>query len=295
MSGNTIRWWISPPGPDETLRSLLDRAAALFECEPQSLWNDLHKDATTPAGDIDDPTTTALHRLAAAVGMSSIDLHRHRLPDAPWRLAPEARRTYCPQCHVDEIVAGRPITFRQEWTHVLRTQCPLHKVPLCLAQVGGVRGWPVSSRRGAERTTTDQSILDLIEMFGTSLEQSLFFGAPWPSQWRADPCTTRTLLLRVSLNLGKERAPVAVANVFPSAGLSTVIHGPVHLMEPVDGPPWDAFRAIADPAIRRAALWIAAWSCIPDLGNDLSPGWIDIKTVKGPSKRNRQRDASAES
>ena len=55
---------------------------------------------------------------------------------------------------------------------------------------------------------------------------------------------------------------------------------------------WEAFRSIADPAVRRAALWIGAWAFMPDLAPEMNPGWIkwDV-VVRGRSGSARKNAA----
>ena len=50
------------------------------------------------------------------------------------------------------------------------------------------------------------------------------------------------------------------------------VHGPSHRQEPVKKLRWDGYREIADPAIRRAGLWIAAWELMRERSDELSPG-----------------------
>jgi hypothetical protein len=272
----STRWWIASPGPDETFRSLLDRAAALYECDPSALWDELHQNTAAPGGGIDNPTAGELLRLSRAMGVSSVDLQLHRMPDAPWRLSPEARKNYCPQCRSDELRVGLPATLQCGWTFVLRTHCPLHNVPLCLAQYGNRKARTTDFREASQLSSSALAILSLIEAFGVALEGSLFRGEPWPSDWRGDARRARALLLRVSFNSGTERTHLPLASVCPPAELEGFVHGPRHLADPAPRVDWEGFRALADPAVRRAALWVAAWAVVPQLGADFCPGWVDV-------------------
>src|SRR5690606_7874054 len=107
------RWWIRPPMPDETLRSVINRAAALYECPPKRLWECLNWDDPQPYGEIDSPALRVLRRMAIAMGLPPSDLSAQRLPDAPWLLAPQADEVYCPLCWTDDRRRGDPLWFRR--------------------------------------------------------------------------------------------------------------------------------------------------------------------------------------
>ena len=173
-----MRWWISPPAPEETLRSILERAAALYQREPQTLWRELNESADGADNDVDSPSCTALLRLARTLGVPAIRLRDHRVSDVPWRLEASARRAVCPVCW--ESGEGRPeaqVELRS-WTHVLRTQCPIHGAPLCLPASRGHCG--VRTHHIAVRADDEKAVLHLIERNGTVLDEDLFFGGPWP-------------------------------------------------------------------------------------------------------------------
>lgn len=274
IGGTMPRWWVPPPAPDESLRSLLNRAAALYECPPAVLWDSLHDGDSRPSGDVDAPSCAALLRMAKAMGMRAAQLHSHRLADVPWLLAPRARRSYCPHCWNLDLQHDRPYTLRRGWSRVLRTRCPIHGLPLSLAE----EAW--ASRSGRFRypivqfSPHEQGILDLIDEFGTALEKSLYFEAPWPKGWRSTPHRARALLISVTFNMNSVRDFPAIRNIEPGGNLSSLIHGPRHLQEPVSKLTWDAFRCVANPAFRRAALWATAWTLVPALPSEYSPGWF---------------------
>lgn len=280
---NETRWWISPPGLDESLRSVLNRAAALYECTPGELWASLNQDDPEPSGDVDDPSCAAMLRMSRALGVPSMILHSHRSPDAPWRIKPDAGRSFCPECWNADLACGRPRMLRRSWGHVLRTRCSIHGAPLLLAP----ETWARSSLRPTHSvrnlTPDEDRILDLIEEFGTTLEQSLYFKAPWPATWMSSAFGARSLLVSVSFNLGSTRDFALSRSVYAKGDLSELVYGPRRMLDPLRGPPWDAFRSIGDPAIRRAALWITAWNSIPALPEELSPGI----SIERPSNRQR--------
>jgi hypothetical protein len=278
MSQSPItRWWIAPPGPGETLRSVLDRAAQLYECDPRQLWRSLHADETPAMEHVDDPGTRALYRLAGALGVTPCRLQPLCVPDTPWRLAPAARLSYCPRCEALALAADTPSMALGAWTHVLRTQCPEHGVPLRLRPEAQFRGGRSSDAPAAPTDGVGRRVLDLIEAFATALEDSLYFGAPWPVGWRIDAGRARAALLSVSFHPGPTRGLPVIADVRPPRELLADVHVTCHHMDPVPAPTWDQFRAIADPAVRRAALWVVAWHVVPDLDEALCPGWLHLE------------------
>ncbi|HEY2346373.1 MAG TPA: TniQ family protein [Xanthomonadaceae bacterium] len=274
-----VRWWIAPPEPDESIGSWVARAAVFFERHPLALWADLLGIPDGRAVDMDDPPAWALVRLARATGMSPRQLYTHRLADAPWLLAQHARRVYCPSCLSER--GGEVLVRQRKWFGCLRTACPTHRVPLL--------AW--EERKAPIPWSTDylgpaeQAILDLIERVGSTLEDCLTGQAEWPSDWRGDALAARTTLLRLCINYGAWRSHAGVADVLAPPLLRGLIHGPTHRMDPRRKPIWDDFRAIVDPAVRRAALWVVAWKVIPGLGNRFRPGWFIAEPDNVPSER----------
>ena len=266
-----MRWWIPPPAADETLRSVLERAAALYHWEPQMLWRALNGDNLESSGSIDQPSCHALVRLGQALGMPALGLRQHCVPDVPWRLDPMARHAVCPICWDDAVMGDNEQAELRSWTHVLRTRCPIHEAPLCLPVSRHHAG--TDATKLAALAAEDLEVLSLIERFGTVLEQSLFFGAPWPSDWRGGAWAARQLLVKVSSYDGEGSGHALIANVAPSEALTPFIHGGRHLSVGGGRQDWERFRRISDPAIRRAALWAVAWMRIPGLPQRLSPGW----------------------
>ncbi len=273
---NPQRWWIRPPMRDESLRSVLNRAAAFYECTSFQVWASLNSDDPRPVGDVESPSGAALHRMAAAIGMPASDLLAHRLPDAPWLLEPHARNIYCPMCWDEDSVRGEPCSIRRAWTWLLRTTCPQHGCPLRIAPEQWARFTRFHSLPAPQFSEQERRILHLIESFGQALEQSLYFGRPWPDDWRGNPQVARQLLLAVSFNVRKIRDFPLINYVQVSSNLTSLIRGPLHQYEPVRKLRWDSYREIADPALRRASLWATAWTLLPNLSTDLSPGWTKL-------------------
>jgi hypothetical protein len=262
------RWWVAPPRSQETLGSVVARAAQLYHTSAHALWADLNPEDAAALGEMDNPTRLGLQRLGATIGMPPAALVRYRLGDVPWRLRPEARVAVCPAC----VDAGRG-PYRADWSRVFVPTCPLHAEPLRLpANRGGKSEPPARS----ELSETDCQVLALIERFGLALEQALHFGGTWPSGWHGSASQARTLVLRACLPLGMDSDLVPISQVNSPGALAAWVHGTAgHPVTPVHGCAIERFRGLANPALRRAALWVGAWLTVPNLPESLQPGWGD--------------------
>lgn len=266
------RWWIPPPGPDESLRSTLNRAAVFYKRAPERLWESLNQHDSRTNGSIDAPSCIALRRMASALGVSARYLSEHREIDTPWRVPAALGRSYCPLCWNRDIADGHPLRMFRSWNNLLCTRCPKHNFPLSYAPTD----WATKDRPGGypipNLTARDWAILDLIETFGRALEQSLFFGAPWPEGWQDTPHAARAVLILVNWSQASIRDFAATNGVQPeSDGLWALVRGIRYRQEPPTRLCWETFRSLTDPAHRRAALWLAAWEFIPGLPNELAP------------------------
>ena len=295
-----IRWWVTPPRPGETLTSMAQRAATLYHVSPETLWQQLGAGSTTPMGPLDAPSTQGLRRLGQAIGLPPKALVPARLADVPWRLAPQARLAVCPHCADEEAAAGAPPIYRADWTRVLTPVC--HRHGTCLRLMSAcARSRPneIGASDPDALSESSQTVLALINNFGKVLEGALYFGRPWPSHWRASPALARTWMLRAALPSGDEPEVVPSHNVASNGALAAWVRGPLRGLSPVHGDAWEAFRSITDPAQRRAALWISAWLTIPDLPENVSPGWEDWNALKlTPARwehRQRQRRTTSHS
>ena len=270
---SSSRWWIAPPGEDESLRSVLDRAADLYDCNPLDLWIDLHQDPDATLDRVDDPGARSLARMAKAMACPGRKLGEHSLPPGPSLLLPSARHQYCPVCLQEDLAAGRPFNRRRAWARVLRTRCAIHQYPLLADPDDSHDPLGLGPNCDTRLTVADQEILDLIDRFAIALELSLFEQAKWPIGWRGNAFSARDRLLRAACNT-RVRTYSPRSSTSNSGALYAYVHGPRHLMDPAEPLTWDMFRAMEDPAHRRAALWVAAWQLVPNLDASLSPGWF---------------------
>jgi len=260
-------WLIPGPGPDERLGSVVDRAANLYGTTADNLLAELSGGRSNTIVDADAARPQDIVSMARAMGVSSRALWSHRLPDHPSLLAPGARRAMCPMCWEEDRAAGRPRAYRRDWAGVLRTTCSRHATALEFTRSTAF-GWDVRSDNHAIAMTEEKCVcLAAIEHFGRTLEGALFFDCPWPTHWALSPQRARSALLAASLNLSQEEAFPPLSRMIHPSMMTGLVRTPLHVLSPLRGPPWEAFRAIADPMLRRAALWLVGWWTCPE--------WLD--------------------
>lgn len=270
-----VRWWIPGPGPDESLRSIVERADQQYGGEREGLRQELMPSATpwhVTASGIDALTARELQHLARTIGVAPRTLFAHRLSDHPMLLLATERRAFCPACWHDDRRAGRPTTFRRAWAGVFCVSCPSHELPLQWAQPGQ-RKVAEQSMFAAHMPTSRRGrrVLALIEIFARSMEEGLRGRAGWPSGWRGNAVSARALLMRSVVNLGCLLEHPPFVNVAPLPDLAHWIAAPRRRIDPLQSSPWDAVRVLGPPAWRRAAFWMTACYVIPNLPWDERP------------------------
>jgi hypothetical protein len=267
-------WWTPGPGPDERLGSVVLRAAELYGTTPERLVGELVGDTHPAVSDVDGAGAHVVTAIARAIHAKPTDLWRCRLPDHPRLLAPGARLAYCPACWSEDRAAGQPFTFRREWAGVLRTLCRGHQTPLRL--FGQAAKLPGSSSTLLERPepgTFVSRCAIAIDAFAQVLEHALFDSGSWPADWRLSARECRDLLLKLTVNVNDGPDLSLMCRFIDPSVHPRDLRTARHLLVPCNGEPWGAFRAIDDPAVRRAALWLVAWWTRPDWDQSLSPAW----------------------
>lgn len=296
-----VRWWIPGPGPDESLRSLVERADQQYGGEREGLRQELVPSATpwhVTASGLDALTARELQRLAHTIGVAPRTLFSHRLSDHPMLLLATERRAFCPACWQSDRRAGRPTAFRRAWANVFCLSCPTHGLPLQWA--------PPGQRKAAERaidssrlptSTRGLRVLAMIELFARTMEEGLQGRGKWPCGWRGDVVSARAMLMRSVVNLGCILEHPPFVNVTPLPDLAHWIAAPRRRIDPLQASPWDAVRALGPPAWRRAALWMTTRYVIPNLPWDERPdglpidafGALDAQWISQPATRRELR------
>lgn len=121
------RLWITPPQPDETTSSVIDRACAFLNTNRERVVDALcggmtpyHRDADRHFG-----LRAAVGR---AFGKDEDDPIGSEVSEEA--LTPFARVTYCPVCFEADLKARCAPYFRWQWTNSYVTFCHVHGTPL---------------------------------------------------------------------------------------------------------------------------------------------------------------------
>jgi hypothetical protein len=258
------RWWVEALGPDETFRSLVERADR-FHGEPPPdtpyAWQD-----PSSHGNCDAPNSHELLRLARMLDVSATDLFKHRLEDGPHLIYPTERRAYCPQCIREDQAAGRPRAFRREWARFFVLSCSSHGITLHWAEprLSALKDVDVEVPLRPEEPW-QQELLQLIDLFALTLEKCLWRKAPWPTNWFGTAGSARAYLARNLCNLIGANRALPLIHLWTENVPFPFMAVPKLSMPPLRGPAWERVRRIGRPAWRRAALWLTAWKVIPGL------------------------------
>ncbi|WP_188795456.1 TniQ family protein [Dyella nitratireducens] len=258
------RWWVEALGPDETFRSLIERADR-FHGEPPPdtpyVWQD-----SSSYGNCDAPNSYELLRLARMLDVSAVELFKHRLEDGPHLLYPTERRAYCPQCIREDHAEGRPRAFRREWARFFVLGCSSHRTTLHWAEprLSSLKDMDIEVRLQPEEPW-QQELLQVIDQFALTLEASLWNKARWPTNWYGTPASARAYLARHLCNLMGVPATLPLVHLWTQNLPFPFVAVPKRPMPPLYGPAWENARRIGRPAWRRAALWLTAWRVIPGL------------------------------
>lgn len=258
------RWWVEALGPDETFRSLVERADR-FHGEPPPYTPYVWQDPSS-YGNCDAPNSYELLRLARMLDVSATGLFKHRLVDGPHLIYPTERRAYCPQCIREDQAAGRPRAFRREWARFFVLSCSRHGTTLHWAEprLSVLKDMDVEVPLRPEEPWQEE-FLQRIDQFALTLEACLWGSTPWPTNWYGTPDSARAYLARHLCNL------IGVSSTPPLTCLWTEIVPfpfvavPKRPTPPLNEPAWESVRRIGRPAWRRAALWLTAWKVIPGL------------------------------
>lgn len=124
-----IRFHITPPRPDESLSSVLDRACGLFNiCRAGVIRQMIHVNSC----DFDAPPQKVCEALASATQTSYEAMQRLSVPaERAWMLVKRADRdAYCPLCADEDIASGMVPYFRLDWSRLWVTHCHIHGTPL---------------------------------------------------------------------------------------------------------------------------------------------------------------------
>ncbi|MBW8368500.1 MAG: TniQ family protein [Arenimonas sp.] len=268
----TVRLWIPLPSPDESIASILWRAACFLEIDPNVLWGHIVSDVPGDPGTMDAPSSNALRRIANGIGMTPSRLAAHRIPVGETLLEPNARTAACPLCWQEDDVNGRPRTYRRAWAYACRTFCRQHRVPLVAPRRPGHLDLSANTHDYARLSGAEhETIVQMID-FEDRIAAVLDGAEQWPIEWAGSASGFKVALAQlVSENAATGGRPL-VCNIYVSRALEPYIHGPKHYGSLRNSERWLAFLRERNPAVRRAALWLATVYVSPERATDHASG-----------------------
>lgn len=309
-----MRLLIVPPEPDETITSVLDRAATLYGTTRGELvwelkrnWGSLEQDKLWTNADLDvDPPRSLIRALARALECSDDLIGDLRLASSKWLLDPASRRAYCEKCFDEDIARTGSVYLRHDWAFSFVTHCRRHKVPLSSLSYTFRRGvyaereLPIMQRLKRKqpynpvRFASNNSSLVL---YGASDESVLAFEEIWkrlcrfesrllkscfssPHRFDQETAPYRDLVKVFSGNWDDLRCTPVMFYLFPVEAFIAPLA--FHIPRTLEGPDhdvndvWDTFLRKGDPMWRRGATWLLTQCFSDEDPIDLYPSYEQL-------------------
>jgi hypothetical protein len=288
-----VRAAITPPSPDETFSSVVERAAAFWDLGRSELigsWmpNDA---AAADAVEADAPTPELSAALAYTIGVKEESLQPTIVGNGDWVVAPGRRVAYCPLCWEEDAAQGRDPYFRRSWCSLAAVQCEHHAVPLrpwLQDARGGRRGPParhgthlcreiwlssVEHARSWLEAPSNQYLRDVLSKVSTFSTQaiSVLQGEEFPAQWRGDAQTLKDLIVLLTTNPAPFAERIPLDRLVPSVPDETLFGGQRRAAAPAarrEG--WKGVRQLGSPQVRRTLWWL--------IGRTIVPQWKPLPT-----------------
>jgi hypothetical protein len=269
-----VRWWIPAPGEDESIRSIVGRAAHRYRYIG-SYGDRLVAHPSAPRERIpslEGCGAEDILALADRLSIRSRELFAHRQVDSPDLIIETMRAAYCPRCWAQADRQGLPRTFRRTCQSIFALSCPVHPtVPLRQAMIQARDSSPSEKEMPSKLTPRARRFLTWVDGFTATLAVCLFKGAAWPTHWCGDPNAAKVLLSACVTNLTDCRGYALIHNAMVPLHLFSWVRRPAGRLEPLAGDPWTAVRELADPEVRRLAFWLMGWLTVSDMPIDLWP------------------------
>lgn len=280
-----VRVAIDGPQPDETISSVLARAAMFWDVERWVLLESLGVTTT----DWDHPSEPALQGLAEAIGVRASVLQALTVASDQGILPVDRRIAYCPSCWAEDVAQGRAPYCRRAWASCAAIACPVHATPLYAWDVdvrGERRPLPAleAARQRSETWHADLAHaqtpglhrdLQPLAAFAQTAQAALDGDIPWPAGWRGDRPTGLALVRLLTTNPAPFPDRLVLDRLLPVAGDSRRFAGHRRASASVSSDTGTAWLAFGDPAIRRTAWWL--------LARTLVVGWPPLPIRGAPS------------
>jgi len=129
--GLALRLRTAVPTSDESLSSILDRAASMWCISREGLLGQLGHTSLLNDPDAKE-SPQFLDSIAKALGVKSSALEELLVPEHRLHVLvdPRFRHAYCPLCFDSDWKSGRLPYFRLDWGRLWATHCPVHEAPL---------------------------------------------------------------------------------------------------------------------------------------------------------------------
>lgn len=305
----SVRLLIHGPHHDESISSILDRAAGLYCVAREVIAAELVIDAGYSIDclaqcDFDDPPIELLLALSSALGISANSLEALNIMDGPSVLKPWARNSFCGVCFAEDLNRGHSPYFRRAWARTFKTFCQTHHQPLTSWWSGIAHGsWPLTPRV----LLAEWQELPLRTVISPDRLGLKHWDWPGPLLGGPDPqaCATMRLAARLdmwecdrqsALDAAEQGEDTASEKALREFVVSFAMNRQRHRANPISGllhpkpfewdlrrigpmpplgedDPWDAFRSLSEPAHRRGAICFAACSVEPDMPVGAFIGW----------------------
>ena len=244
MTAVSLNLLIQRPLPDESLRSIVDRACDSYDVPRQAVLIDAGDTDTLVVSDWDDLPINLSAALANAMRCPVDEVAACAIKDGPEWLHPSARDAGCPRCLMDDLEAGGCAYSRKSWFKTCSTFCERHRCPLFIVppSVGSYLGIPNDGSYQIEPALTD-ALID------------------WEHEVQTMALDSPVRRLMALTGVNHETAPGQ-----PYAGGLRLVRGswiherwPRRRQEPLGSTdPWSRVRSLGEPAYRRAAMYWAA-------------------------------------
>lgn len=282
---NRLRLIIEPPQPDESLSSVLDRASALYGMETTELLASIYgKEIDRKrVGDLDRLPDSLIDPLAHSIGISPDQLAECRINDSAHLLSFGFRTAFCPICLSEDLdVTGIPY-FRKEWASFFSIVCRKHETVLVeWAPATGkqTRALPRRSLPDGTRWRFGDAVFGCATVLARVLAEPNFelvqliialadFSSAFERELSRLDCTNMAqqltaremvgFLLFLLTNQSSFPAALPLAGLAPCCVVPGIFRSPKHTEPPLRGNnPWDYLARIADPAVRRSAMFVSA-------------------------------------
>ena len=281
-----VRAAITPPSPDESFSSVVERAAAFWDMDRSELigsWM-LGDASATDAAEADTPTPELSAALAYTIGVKQELLIPTIIENDDWVIAPGHRIAFCPLCWEEDTAQGRDPYFRRAWCSLAAVQCECHAVPLrpCLRDACGGRCGPparngtnlsreiwshsVRHAQSWRESPGNQHLRDVLSEISTFSQDAMavFQGGEFPAQWRGDAQTLKDLIVLLTTNPAPFAERIPLDRLVPSVPDETLFGGQRRAAAPqAIQASWDAVRQLGSPQIRRTLWWLVGRTIVP--------------------------------